>query len=177
MYRRAGLAFAATVLVVFALDQASKAYIRAMMTLGRSIPVVPDVFSITHINNEGAAFGLFPGQLGFFVAVALVVLGGILYVWWRLRPCRWFIVHALGLIAAGALGNLVDRVAVGRVTDFFEIHGWPVFNVADIALDVGVVILVAWLLFSKEAAAALKDHAVGTEAPAVDATADVGDDA
>ena len=164
MYRRAGLAFAATVLLVLVLDQASKAYVRATMVLGRSIPVVPDVFSITHINNKGAAFGLFPGQLGFFIVVALIVLGGILYLWWRVRPRRWSIVHALGLIAAGALGNLIDRVAAGHVTDFFEIHGWPVFNVADAALDVGVAILIVWLLFSKDAARALEGSKAVDEA-------------
>ncbi len=167
MYRRAGLAFSATMLVVLALDQASKAYVRAEMTIGRSIPVLPDVFSITHINNKGAAFGLFPGRVGFFIAVALIVLVGIGYVWWRYRPRRWFTVHALGLTAAGALGNLVDRVVAGYVTDFFEIHGWPVFNVADAALDVGVAILVVWLLFSKDVANApeRREAAVADESP------------
>lgn len=171
MYRRAGLAFAATSLGVLVIDQASKAYIRATMTLGRSIPVVPDVFSITHINNKGAAFGLFPGRLGFFIAVAVIVLGGIGYLWWRFRPRRLSVVVALGLVAAGALGNLIDRVVAGHVTDFFEIHGWPVFNVADAALDVGVVILIALLLFSKDVAAALDGRPVSSPSDDADAPA------
>jgi len=163
VYRRAGLASAATMLVVLALDQATKAYVRASMTLGRSIPVIPDVFSITHIQNKGAAFGLFPGQLGFFIIVAILVLGGIVWVWWRYHPHRWYTVLALGMVAAGALGNLIDRAGAGHVTDFLEIHGWPVFNVADMALDVGVAILMVWLLFSKEAAAVLEGRTPGVE--------------
>lgn len=159
MYRRAGLAFLATVLVVLVFDQASKAYVRATMVLGRSIPLIPDIFSITYVSNKGAAFGLFPGKLGFFIAVALLVLGGIAFVWRKLRPKQWYIVHAFGLIAAGALGNLIDRVVAGSVTDFMEIHGWPVFNVADAALDVGVTILVIWMLFSKEAKAVFEGAA------------------
>ncbi|MDO9556840.1 MAG: signal peptidase II [Coriobacteriia bacterium] len=177
MYRRAGLAFAATVIVVLALDQASKAYVRANMVLGRSIPVVSDVFSLTHINNKGAAFGLLPGQLGFFIAVALVVLGAIGLIWWRVHPRRWFAVHGLGLIAAGALGNLIDRVAAGQVTDFFEIHGWPVFNVADAALDVGVAILIVWLLFSKEADRAFKGAVVEDSTIDAEAWEQAGEDA
>jgi len=150
VYRRAGLAFAVTMLVVLVLDQATKAYVRATMSVGRSFPVIDGVFSLTHVENEGAAFGLFPGRIWLFVLVAVLVLAGIAAVWWHYRPRVWYTVMALGLIAAGALGNLIDRIASGHVTDFFEIHGWPVFNVADASLDVGVAIIVIWLLFMKE---------------------------
>lgn len=152
MGRRPAALFAVTVALVLVLDQASKAVVRQSLQVGQSIPLIDGMLSLTHVRNTGAAFGLFQGGVPFFIATSLVVLAAIAWIWWRMRPSsRWFAL-AIGLVAGGATGNLIDRAVAGRVTDFFDIHVWPVFNVADIALDVGVGILIAWLLFSKEAA-------------------------
>lgn len=151
MTRRPAALFAGTVASVLLVDQVSKAVVRTSMGVGQSIPVIQDVLSLTYVRNTGAAFGLFQGGVPFFIATSLVVLTAIGWIWWRLKPTnRWFVL-SLGLVAAGAAGNLIDRATVGRVTDFLDVHVWPVFNVADIALDVGVGILIAWLLFSKDA--------------------------
>lgn len=120
---------------------------RTQLTPSRSIVLIPGVFEISRVHNTGAAFGLMAGQRLLFIAVTAVVLAGIAWVWMTYRPTGRLVVMALGLVTGGALGNLVDRVAVGRVTDFLNVHPWPVFNVADSAVVVGVTILVVWLLF------------------------------
>ncbi|GAB4283498.1 MAG: signal peptidase II [Coriobacteriia bacterium] len=148
--RRAGVVFSATVLIVLVVDQVTKAIVRAELPLGRSIPVIEGVFSLTHVRNEGAAFGMLPGKMWLFVGITLLVLASIAFAWWRYRPRRLPLVIALALVTGGALGNLIDRVFAGHVTDFFNVHVWPVFNIADASLDIGVLLLLLWLLFTKD---------------------------
>ncbi|MEN6431212.1 MAG: signal peptidase II [Coriobacteriales bacterium] len=151
MVRRPARYFAVTVASVLILDQVSKALVRSSLAAGESVAVIGTVLSFTHVRNTGAAFGIFQGGTPFFIATSVAVLAVIAWVWWRLRPANVWVVSALGLVSAGAAGNLIDRAVNGHVTDFIDVHVWPVFNVADVALDVGVGILVVWLLFSKEA--------------------------
>ncbi len=134
-------------MVTVAADQASKAAVRAYLPPSHSIPLVPGVLDLNYVRNSGAAFGLLEGQRLFFILTALAVLAGIAFVWFRYKPDAWYVVPALGLVVGGALGNLADRVLVGRVTDFLYLHFWPVFNLADSAIVVGVTVLVFWLLF------------------------------
>ncbi|PKQ21373.1 MAG: signal peptidase II [Actinobacteria bacterium HGW-Actinobacteria-6] len=148
MQRRSGAFLAGTALLVVAVDQISKAAIRANFSLGESVPLIKGVINLTYVRNMGAAFGLFPGKLPVFIAISIGVLGGIAWVWWRIKPQSRWVALALGLVAGGATGNLIDRIVAGRVTDFFDVGWWPVFNIADMALDIGVAILLFWLLFS-----------------------------
>lgn len=150
MQPRPALRLVLTAGAVLAADQASKAAVRRWMPIGDSRPVVDGLLSLTHVRNTGAAFGIFPGAMGWFMLAAVVVLAGIAFVWWRHAPQDGWTVIALGLVAGGAAGNLIDRAFLGGVTDFFDVHVWPVFNVADIALDVGVAIVVARVLFARE---------------------------
>ncbi len=150
MTRAREVIFGATLIGVLIADQVTKALVRANMVVGASVPFLDGFMSLTHVRNAGAAFGLFPGRLPVFIATAVVVLGGIAWIWWRLKPRSTWVVIALGLVAGGATGNLIDRAIAGRVTDFFDVGWWPVFNIADIALDVGVAVLLVWLLFSGE---------------------------
>jgi signal peptidase II len=150
--RRPSAALLATALIALALDQASKAYIRATMKPDTWFDVIPGVLRIYHARNQGAAFGLFWGRQTFFVAMTFVILAGIAFVWWRYRPRSRLVVMSLGLVVGGAVGNLVDRLFAGRVTDFIDVHVWPVFNVADSAVVVGVSVLVMWLLFHEDEA-------------------------
>jgi signal peptidase II len=114
--------------------------------------VVSHVLNITYVRNVGAAFGLFPGRQPVFMATSLAVLFVIAAFWRRARPTEWPVAVALGLVAAGALGNLIDRAVLGRVTDFFEFGfvQFPVFNVADMAIVFGVGILALWILFGPQ---------------------------
>lgn len=150
MSRARALAFAVTASVVVLLDQLTKALVRGNFALGESVPVIDGVLWLTRVRNTGAAFGLLRGWQWLLVAIAFVVLGAVTWALVRLKPESRVARTALALIAGGALGNLIDRVASGGVTDFFDLGWFPVFNVADIALDVGVALLVVWLLFGSE---------------------------
>jgi len=148
--RRRVALFAATALVIVAADQVTKALVRASFALGESRPVIRGVLWLTHVKNTGAAFGMLRGQQWLLVSVAVTVLIVIAYVAARVRPQSLLARTALAMIAAGACGNLIDRAFAGGVTDFMDLGWWPVFNIADMSLDIGVAILVWWLLFGKE---------------------------
>lgn len=142
--------FVATALAIIGVDQVTKALVRSAMERGESIPLVDGLIWLTRVHNTGAAFGMFKGQRPGLIIIAAVVLAGIVYVALHLRPRSALARTALALIAAGAAGNLIDRAALGGVTDFLDLGWWPVFNVADISLNVGVAMLVWWVLFSSE---------------------------
>lgn len=150
MRSRPALRLAITAGTVLVVDQASKAAVRHWLPLGASRPLLDGVLALTHVRNTGAAFGIFPGAMAWFMLAAVVVLAGIAFVWWRHAPSDPWTVVALGLIAGGAAGNLIDRALLGGVTDFFDLRVWPVFNVADVALDVGVAIVVVRLVFGSQ---------------------------
>lgn len=137
----------AAVTVLF-IDQVTKALVRAWLEPSQSIPLIEDIFHFTYVRNTGASFGLMPGQRSLFITATVLVLAGIAVFWWRTRPRQAVLVAALGLITGGALGNLVDRIVAGRVTDFFDFRVFPVFNVADIGLTVGGAALFAWSLLA-----------------------------
>jgi signal peptidase II len=147
--RRGAVVTAAVCAVVVGVDQATKAVVRARMAPpGTSIPVLDDVLRLTYVRNLGASFGMLPGYRPLFITISLCVLVAIAAFVVRHRPQRLWVVAALGLVAGGALGNLVDRLAFGWVTDFIRIpFDFPVFNVADSSITVGVAMLVWWLLF------------------------------
>jgi signal peptidase II len=130
----------------------TKVVVRATLTPGSSIvllrtPSGAPLFELSYVRNTGAAFGMLPGLRWVFVAISVAVLAGVAWVWFRYKPTFWPVVVALGLVIGGDIGNLVERAAGGRVTDFLYVHYWPVFNLADSAIVVGEIILVAWLLF------------------------------
>ena len=152
--RRGAVVTAAIAAGVVAVDQAAKFAVRAALpTPGASMPVFDDLVRLTFTRNEGAAYGLLPGGRLWFILVsvaAVCVIAGYLI---RRRPQRAWLVVALGLVAGGALGNLIDRAWFGWVTDFVQVpFDFPVFNIADSAIVVGVAMLVWWLLFGPAAA-------------------------
>jgi len=137
---------------VLGIDQFVKIGVRIVFHEGESVPVIPGVFNLTYVRNIGAAFGLFPGRQPVFIATSLAVLFVVAAYWRRARPAEWPVVVALGLVSAGALGNLIDRAFLGQVTDFFDftLIDFPVFNVADSAIVVGVGVLAMWILFGPQ---------------------------
>ena len=103
----------------------------------QSTLLVPGLLKLTYVRNIGAAFGLFPGRQPVFIFTSLLVLFVVAAFWRRARPTQWPVVIALALVTAGAVGNLIDRIVLGYVTDFFEFGfmEFPVFNVADSAIS------------------------------------------
>ncbi|MDR3348154.1 MAG: signal peptidase II [Acidaminococcales bacterium] len=123
--------------IIVAADYASKRYIKSVMTEGMSVPVIDGVFHITYVLNPGAAFGLLPNQRALFVAAAVALLALLLGLRKHIKKQPPCILAGAGLIAGGALGNLIDRINTGEVVDFLDFRVWPVFNVADAAICIG----------------------------------------
>ena len=128
------------VAVALALDQITKYLVSHTMDLGQSVPA-EGFFRITYVYNTGSIFGLFTSQntiltLGSFVGV------GVLFWFYRAYADGVPLIRiSLGLLMAGALGNLSDRLILGRVTDFIDVGRWPIFNVADSSIVIGMVVL------------------------------------
>ncbi|MDO8963867.1 MAG: signal peptidase II [Coriobacteriia bacterium] len=140
---------AAVAALVVVLDQVTKSVVRtALAPPHPPIEVIGSLLRFNYTLNEGAAFGMLPGHKLVFVSVTAVVLVGIAVYMWRWRPTRLLTVVALGFVAGGAIGNAIDRLTAGRVTDFIQVpFDFPVFNIADSAIVVGVSLLIWWLLF------------------------------
>jgi len=125
--------------LVLTVDQVAKALIEANLVPGEQVDVLGPL-QLTLAHNRGVAFGLASGGGLLLVALTLAALGvvGFLFARDPARPGMWV---AIGLLAGGALGNLVDRVRVGEVTDYIDLLSWPPFNLADVAVTLGVVVL------------------------------------
>ncbi|MEX2108061.1 MAG: signal peptidase II [Solirubrobacterales bacterium] len=130
---------AALCVVVVALDQGAKALVEGQMTLGQQVGVLGPI-ELTLSYNSGVAFGIASGGGGLLIAFTLVSLAFVVTLFARdpTRPGMWV---AVGLLVGGALGNLIDRVVSGEVTDYIDILSWPAFNLADAAITVGIAIL------------------------------------
>ena len=137
----------AWLLAVLAMDQATKALIMDRFAMFELLPVIPDLFNLTYLTNTGAAFGMLAGAQSiwrqvFFVGVAVAAIGVMVFSYKQFRSQGRIFAHAIGLIAGGAVGNLIDRLRFGAVVDFLDFylgtHHWPAFNVADSAITVGV---------------------------------------
>jgi len=153
------LRFGAIVALVVLSDQATKLLIVRYFQLYESLPVVPGFINLTHLTNTGAAFGFLAGQPDawrhvFFVSIAVTALVVIFFLFLRLRRESLWYELSLALIAGGALGNLIDRIRVGSVIDFIDVHigshHWPAFNVADSSITVGVAVFLVYSLFFED---------------------------
>jgi signal peptidase II len=144
------LAEAAVALAVIVLDQVTKAVVRQELRLYETHEIIPGLASLVHGRNVGMAFGVFSGGGLPAQAVVLAILSGVVLLvvlahWRRLAEGPILLRLALALIAGGAVGNLIDRVRLGYVTDFVHLywreHQWPDFNLADSAISIGIVLL------------------------------------
>jgi signal peptidase II len=145
--------------LVVALDRLTKWVVSQRITLHDSVDVVPGVFRLTHVQNQGAAFGLFSdspsewkvAMLILFSVAALAVVSALL---WKNGNAMNATAIALSLVFGGALGNLWDRVSSGRVIDFLDFylgsHHWPAFNIADSAIVVGALLLLSEIFLAPQ---------------------------
>ena len=133
------------------LDQIIKLLVRQSMNLGETIPVIKNIFHITYIENEGVAFGMFSGHTGIFIVLSIIILAVLLIFMWKEKSQSGCLRYGVALIVSGAIGNIIDRGVKASVTDMFDFRIWPVFNVADVSVCIGFLLLVIYLLFSSEA--------------------------
>jgi len=132
---------------VFVFDQLTKMRIAYHFTLRESAQIIPGFLDFSYVHNSGAAFGIFSQyNKTFFLAISGIAVVFIIYFFLRIERHQTMLAFALSLIMGGAMGNLIDRFRMGYVIDFIDIHVgslvWPTFNVADIAICVGVAIMV-----------------------------------
>ena len=144
---------------VLLLDQLTKVYIDRTFALYQSVEVVANFFHITYLRNKGAAFGILADsafRVPFFIGVSLLAVAMILWYFRQLPQNQVGQQLGLSLILGGALGNLIDRIRLGEVIDFLDVHWyrhhWPAFNVADSAICVGVglLLLCMWRVERRE---------------------------
>ncbi len=131
---------------VLFLDQFTKYIIRANLLVKESIPVIKGIFSITYLRNTGVSFSLFKGFNLLFIFISVIIFGFFVFIYLKKRkyPVQF------ALIFAGIIGNLIDRILFGSVTDFFNFHVWPVFNIADSSVFIGVLWLIIILIRNNE---------------------------
>jgi len=131
---------------VFFLDQITKYFILTNLGLNDSVAVIRNSFHFTLVHNTGAAFGIFKDQTLFFISISIVSIISIIIFLKKNTKSSTLIDIALALILGGALGNLLDRLRFGYVVDFLDFRVWPVFNVADSAISIGVFLALLSLL-------------------------------
>jgi signal peptidase II len=136
MAARAGL----VAIAVVTADQLAKALARTLVDRGESADLILGV-SFVNVRNDGVAFGILGGNGTLVLAITIAAVAGLTYylVTQPARPGQWL---AVGLLGGGATGNLIDRLAAGEVTDFIDLPAWPAFNVADVAITLGIAALV-----------------------------------
>jgi len=154
--RKYHLLIAAIVVIV---DRLTKAVVADRITLHDSVDVVPGVFRLTHVQNQGAAFGLFsdspfPWKVALLILFSVAALAVVSALLWKNGNALNATAIALSLVFGGAVGNLWDRVASGRVIDFLDFylgqHHWPAFNIADSAIVVGALLLLSEIFMAPQ---------------------------
>ena len=146
----------ATVFAVLIMDQASKYLVRITLSIHESWPETGFV-RLTHGTNTGAAFGFLPNATLFLIVASFFAIGFIYYFYRTQALPHRLLRLAIGLQLGGAFGNLIDRIRVGAVVDFIDVGPWPVFNLADSSIVVGVTILVLTLILTRDARPADED--------------------
>jgi signal peptidase II len=144
------LAMGVTAAVVLLVDQATKAAIASTMAVGEQVSVVGDLVMLWDVRNVGAAFSLFQGGQIFFLIITVLAFAMLIYFQRAFRGRGVALYVVLGLVLGGTLGNLLDRIRLGYVTDFISVGigslRWPTWNVADASIVVGILALVAYLM-------------------------------
>lgn len=146
LYMRYYLLTAAIILA----DQVTKLMIRTWMHVGESVEILGEFFRITYVRNMGAAFSMLSGQRVLLIAIPVLVVAGALWYFHHYKDKHWIFYTAWSMIIAGGIGNLIDRIAFGWVTDMLDFSIFPpVFNVADIGVTVGCALFVFYTLMEE----------------------------
>lgn len=137
---------------VLAIDQITKYLVVRNMEIGESIPIIGEFLQLTSHRNSGAAWGMFQGQMLFFYIVTLIVVALLLYIYKKEAEDNFLMQLSITLLLAGAVGNFIDRILFQEVVDFVDTlifgYDFPIFNVADSALTVGVILMLIEFFFT-----------------------------
>ncbi|MBL01785.1 MAG: signal peptidase II [Chloroflexi bacterium] len=135
-------------LFIISLDQISKYIVVQNLVLGESLPN-SGFFRLTHAQNTGTAFSLFQNQTDILTIVSFVAIVMIIFIYISIEKPSKYVYLSYGLLFGGAFGNLIDRVRLGYVTDFFDVGFWPIFNIADSAITIGIILMLFnYLIFN-----------------------------
>lgn len=147
------------ILVIILADQAAKYLVRMEMTLNQSIPLINGVFDLTYIHNYGAAFSILEGKQFLLIGITfLAVVAITVYIVRKRKTAHFTLLLGLSMIVGGGCGNLIDRILQGYVVDFLNIRFWPIFNLADMAVVSGCLLLMIYLLWLEPKAARQKNQ-------------------
>ncbi|CAM3187367.1 signal peptidase II [Sporolactobacillus spathodeae] len=137
-------------LLIVLLDQISKWLVATKMAIGESIPMIPNIFYLTSLRNKGAAWSILEGQFIFFFIITIAVLIVVIYYLQKIGRHDRLLGTSLSLIIGGTIGNFIDRIFRGEVVDFIHVYiiryNYPVFNLADSSLFIGVALLLLYLI-------------------------------
>lgn len=137
-------------MVILIIDQLTKKIITATMNIGDSYEVIPHFLNITSHRNNGAAWGILSGKMGFFYIITLIILAVLIIFYIKETKYNAFMQVAISLLFAGALGNFIDRLFNGEVVDFIDTnifgYNFPIFNIADSSLTIGVIFVIIALV-------------------------------
>ncbi len=140
------LALVLIAITVIIVERVVKFYITENLNLGESIPVLGSFLMITRTENIGGGFGVMAGQSAVFIGAAVLVLALIIYFYNKIIYDR-LLVFASAFILAGTVGNMMDRIFFGHVIDYIDFSFWPTFNLSDLALTTGAVLLIIYMYF------------------------------
>lgn len=148
------------ILAIILADQAVKYLVRTEMALNQSVSLIDGVFHLTYIHNYGAAFSILEGKQYLLIAITLLAVASItVYIVWKRKTAHPMLLLGLSMIVGGGCGNLIDRAMQGYVVDFLDIRFWPIFNLADMAVVGGCLLLMIYLLWLEPRAVRHKNQA------------------
>ncbi len=151
--KKAIILYIVTFLVVVLGDQLSKILVSSSMILGQSVTIIDNFFYYTYSHNKGAAWGMFPGHVEFFILIALIALAAMAYYFYKTKDYEVLTRFGIVLTFSGAVGNIIDRISLGYVRDFIDFiilgYDFPVFNIADMAIVIGVGLIIVEIIFEE----------------------------
>ncbi|WP_430609114.1 signal peptidase II [Enterococcus sp. DIV0876] len=139
--------------IVIGLDQWLKIWIVANYQLGETHSMIDGIFSLTYLQNTGAAWSILEGKMVFFAIITVIAVAVVVYLMFRYRKSSLWFRFGLAFVLAGAIGNFIDRMQHGYVVDMFQLDfiNFPIFNIADMSLVFGVILIFIYALVDDEA--------------------------